>query len=50
MDPLESLPRNMVYSLRGDELSVWIGDLEAEDQSGAFELTFLKSSLNTPLD
>ncbi|MFT6645414.1 MAG: hypothetical protein ACJAX5_003061 [Patiriisocius sp.] len=50
MDPVESLPRNMVYSLRGDELSVWIGDLEAEDQSGAFELTFLKSSLNTPLD
>ena len=43
-EPVKGLPRNLVYLRRGDELTVWVGDLSAEDQSGAFELMFLKSS------
>lgn len=44
IESVKGLPRNLVYSRQGDELTVWIGDLSVEDQSSAFELTFLKSS------
>jgi len=37
------LPRNIVYKRKGDELFIWVGDLEASDKSGAFEFALTKS-------
>ena len=37
---VKGLPMNLIYSQSGDELTIWVGDIGAEDQTGAFELKF----------
>jgi hypothetical protein len=37
---VKGLPMNLIYSREGDVLTVWVGDLAADDQTGAFELKF----------
>lgn len=41
-ETVKGLPKNLVYSRSGNELKVWVGDLGATDQGGAFELTFYR--------
>jgi hypothetical protein len=36
----EKLPTHMIYRRNEDTMRVWVGDLEASDPSGAFELIF----------
>lgn len=36
----KGLPRNLVYSREGDVLTVWVGDLNAKDQRGAFQVKY----------
>ncbi len=36
----QGLPRNLVYAREGNTLTVWVGDLEAKDQRGAFEIKY----------
>lgn len=38
----KGLPRNLIYSRQGDILTVWVGDLAAEDQAGAFQIEYKK--------
>ncbi|MFN3237946.1 MAG: DUF6265 family protein [Pseudomonadales bacterium] len=37
---VKGLPKNLVYRRTGDILTVWVGDLEATDTPGAFQLNY----------
>lgn len=42
--PVKGLPANIVYKVVGNELIIWVGDLNAEDKSGAIELRLSKDT------